>query len=149
MSYTRVWIKRGTKGGRHRYVTVTTPEQRATIGFVRRLTPGLQDCLVPKDELKYSRWRQRVYKELRAVGIFRASGSTFHDLRRTFADRELKRLIGKGHTPEQAAKIVSKELGHNRVEILKAYTNIVSGERANHASRPHPPQREGDEFRKP
>lgn len=47
--------------------------------------------------------------------------SRFHDLRRTFANSEMERLIAKGQTLEEAADIVSKELGHNRVEILEAY----------------------------
>lgn len=115
-----VWIKRGTKGGRPRYVPLVTQGQRVALEQVQALVADMQGCLIPKD-LSYIQWKRRTYEKLRQAGLSKAQGSTFHDLRRTFAVEEMNRLVEKGRSPDEAARAVSKRLGHNRLEILSAY----------------------------
>lgn len=43
---------------------------------------------------------------------------------------ETVRLIDKGHSPKQAAKIAAERLGHNRMEILSAYIAWTNGKAA-------------------
>jgi hypothetical protein len=116
----RLWIKRGTKGGRPRYIWLVWPEQHAHLAELRRAIPDRLGCLVDKDKT-YENWRTATYKRFRAAGLSRSDGDVFHDLRRTWADQELARLRAKGHSVEEAAKIVSKRLGHNRLEVLRWY----------------------------
>jgi len=115
----RVYIKRGTKGGKERFVQVTTPEQRQVLDLVSKEFPGPKECAVPK-LLSYIEWKGRAYKRLRKVGISRKTVS-FHDLRRTWARAERDRLLDKGESPEDAQKIVAKRMGHNRLDVLAAY----------------------------
>lgn len=115
-----VWIKRGSKGGRPRFVPIVTDEQRAALTQVKTLVADKFGCLVDQS-VSYKTWRDRKYKEFRAAGLSRKDGTVFHDLRRTYAASETARLVEKGHTADEAAKIVSKRLGHNRIDILRAY----------------------------
>jgi len=116
----RLWIKRGTKGGRPRWIWLVWPEQHAHLAELRRAFPERLGCLVDKGKT-YENWRTATYKRFRAAGLSRREGDVFHDLRRTWADKEFARLRAKGHSIEEAAKIVSKRLGHNRLEVLKWY----------------------------
>lgn len=115
-----VWIKRGSKGGRPRFIPVVTEEQRTILTQVKTLVADKFGCLVDQN-VSYKTWRDRKYKEFRAAGLSRKAETVFHDLRRTYAASETARLVEKGHTADETAKIVSKRLGHNRVDILRAY----------------------------
>jgi integrase len=119
-SLNRVWIKRGTKGGRERFVPIVTQGQREVLALAQSLVAETQGCLIDPTQ-RYVQWKNHAYKEFRKASLSRASGSTFHDLRRTYAEMEMIRLLSKGRSIEQAAEAVSKRLGHNRTEILSAY----------------------------
>jgi len=88
----KVWIKRGTKGGRERFVPIVTQGQRDVLAKAQALVADKQGCLIDKD-LKYVQWKNHAYKEFRRAGLSRAGGSTFHDLRRTYAIMEMLRLV--------------------------------------------------------
>ncbi len=117
----RVWVKRGTKGGRPRYLFLHNPAQGAALEGARRLVQG-DHGLIPPEVRTFEEWRQRAYRILRAAGIGRATDHLFHDIRRGYFVQRMKYLIEvKGMTREQAAAIVAREAGHHRLEILQWY----------------------------
>ncbi len=118
---TRVWVKRGTKGGRPRYLLVHDPRQVAAIDEARLLTTA-DHGLIPDEYATFEKWRQYVYTVLRAAGISRETDVLFHDLRRTYLVERMNYLVDVRHVrPEDAAKIVAREAGHNRTEVLRWY----------------------------
>ncbi len=117
----RVWVKRGTKGGHPRYLFLHNPRQAEVLEVARRLTKG-DEALIPPDVRTYEEWRQHVYRVLRQAGVGRASDQTFHDLRRGYLCDRMKFLVkGKGMARIEAARLVSREAGHHRLEILLWY----------------------------
>jgi len=116
----RVWVKRGTKGGRPRYLYPHNQAQYKAIERARELTKG-DGSLVPRECPTFEKWRQHCYRELRAAGVGQAHGTLFHDARRTYAVQRFCGLIARGVEWDPAAKLVSLELGHSRTEILDWY----------------------------
>ena len=117
----RLWVKRGTKGGRPRYLWVHNARQAAALEGARALTHG-DAGLIPREFRTYEEWRQSVYRSLRAAGVGRATDATFHDLRRTYLVERMKHLVSEKRTaPLQAAALVAREAGHSRLEILDWY----------------------------
>lgn len=117
----RVFIARGSKGGRPRYIVIRTQEQRDALSAARiATTPGRG--LIPAAERTFKAWADKVYAMLRSIGVGRASDTTFHDLRRTYAHERLESLMAeRGCSRDEAAGIVARELGHNRTEVLDWY----------------------------
>jgi hypothetical protein len=119
----RVWIKRGTKGGRPRYLYLHNREQAAALRLARNLC-AKDRGLIPREFATYEQWRQHVYQVLRPAGLSRESGTTFHDLRRSFVRDRMDYLTGaRGLKSWQAATIVAREVGHHRIEVLRWYLN--------------------------
>lgn len=117
----RVWVKRGTKGGRPRYLFLYNDRQREVLEQARALVTG-EAALIPPEAPTYKRWSERCYAKLRAAGMGRAEDVLFHDLRRTYAVWRMLYLIQvRGLHPEAAQRIVARELGHNRLEVLQWY----------------------------
>jgi hypothetical protein len=116
----RVWVKRGTKGGRPRYLFLHDARQREVLELARTLTSG-DNGLIPKDFATFEEWRQYAYRELRKAGISRAADRTFHDLRRTYIVERVHALVKRGLDPARAAALVAREAGHSRVEVLQWY----------------------------
>lgn len=117
----RVWVKRGTKGGRPRYLFLSNTRQLEALRAARDATGGA-GSLIPREVPTYEAWRQSVYRALRAGGLGRVSDATFHDLRRTYVLERMRRLVvERGISWERAARLVSREVGHHRVEILDWY----------------------------
>ena len=116
----RIYLTRGTKGGRPRYLWIHSERQHAVLENLMKMVEGKDRCLIPKEQ-NYKAFKQAVYTSLRELGIGRNHAWTFHDLRRTFAVDEMDRLVAKGHSEAEAAKIVSKQLGHNRIEVINWY----------------------------
>lgn len=126
----RVWVKRGTKGGRPRYLFIHNDRQRAAIQAARNLVTG-DGCLIPRECPTYEKWRQHCYGQLRSAGMSRASGVVFHDLRRTYACERMDYLIRERKMPaERAAQLVARELGHGRTEVLQWYLADWNGQSA-------------------
>lgn len=88
----RVWVKRGTKGGRPRYLFLHRPRQAEVLEGARRLSPG-EAGIIPEDVPTFEKWRQYVYRVLRSAGVGRESDETFHDLRRAYLVERMKFLL--------------------------------------------------------
>ena len=117
----RVWIKRGSKGGRPRYLFIHNAAQKEVLERARKLA-SKYGALIPKDCPTYETWRQHVYPILRAAGFGRHTDVTFHDLRRTYVVERMERLINDlGLDPEHAAELVAREVGHSRTQVLSWY----------------------------
>ena len=117
----RVWVKRGTKGGRPRYLFPYNERQREALKAARDLVTG-DACLIPRECPTYEKWRQQCYRQLKAAGMSRASGVVFQDLRRTYACERMDCLIRERKMPpDRAAQLVARELGHGRTEVLRWY----------------------------
>lgn len=122
---TRVWVKRGSKGGRPRYLLIHDARQVAAIGEARLLTTA-DSGLIPAGYATFEKWRQYVYGILRDAGISRETDSLFHDLRRTYLVERMHFLVDVRHlSPDDAAKIVAREAGHNRTEVLAWYLEAL------------------------
>ena len=119
----RVWVKRGTKGGRPRYVWLTSDRQRQVIAQVRALVGGGDATLTPREAATFEEWRQHCYHEFRKAGLSRKTDALYHDLRRTWACERMNYLQLHGRTRDQAAEVVARELGHSRTEILEWYVS--------------------------
>lgn len=118
----RVWVKRGTKGGRPRYLFLYNARQREVLGEARTLAQGQDAALIPQEARTFEQWRQGSYHKLRAAGMGRKTDTLFHDLRRTYSGERMDYLIRvRGLAPEQAQRIVTRELGHSRLEVLRWY----------------------------
>ncbi len=126
----RVWVKRGTKGGRPRYLFPHNDRQREVIQEARRLVTG-DACLIPRECPTYEKWRQHCYGQLRAAGMSQASGVVFHDLRRSYACERMDYLVRERKmSPDRAAQLVARELGHGRTEVLQWYLADWNGQSA-------------------
>jgi integrase len=117
----RVWIKRGAKGGKPRYVVIRSEKQREALDAARAVAvPGRG--VIPVEARTFKAWADKVYEMLRAIGVGQATDTTFHDLRRTFADERMREIMAaRGCSREEAAKLVARELGHGRTEVLDWY----------------------------
>jgi hypothetical protein len=123
-----VSIVRGTKGGRPRKILILSDMQKEVLGFAAEVQ-GKRRCLIP-EHMRYDQWRNFAYGRLYKNGL-----RHIHDLRAAFAcDRYLSEVgiiapvlaSEKTRRPSQnednrARAIVSKELGHNRLDVLNAY----------------------------
>ncbi len=117
----RVWVKRGTKGGRSRCLWLHSPSQRLVLERARASVSG-DAGMIPKEFRTYEKWRQYVYHKIQRAGMARKYDLTFHDLRRTYAVRRMRNEVDvKKRTREDAAALVAREIGHSRVEILEWY----------------------------
>ncbi len=123
----RVWVKRGTKGGRPRYLFVHSDRQREVLAKAVALTGGGDASLVPREVPTFEKWRQHCYRVLRAAGVGRGRDALFHDARRTYAVERLYGLGLRGMNPHRAAQLVARELGHGRTEILAWYVADFNG----------------------
>jgi len=118
----RIWVKRGTKGGRPRYLFLHNPRQREVLEEARALVHGQDAALIPQEAATWEQWRQASYHKLRKAGMSRKLDAVFHDLRRTYAGERMHYLIRvRGLDQEHAERIVTRELGHNRREVLRWY----------------------------
>ena len=122
---TRVWIKRGSKGGRPRYLFVHNEAQREVLEGARRLA-SKEGALIPREWPTWESWRQHVYPILRAAGVGRQTDTPFHDLRRSYVVDRMDGLINdQGLDPERAAALVAREVGHSRTEVLRWYLELI------------------------
>jgi integrase-like protein len=121
----RAWIKRGAKGGSVRYLNLYNDRQRLALEFARKLASA-DSGLIPREIPTYEKWRQYVYDQLRAAGMGKQFDATFQDCRRTYVAERMKYLIQERHlTPDAASRIVAREVGHHRTEVLQWYVAIA------------------------
>jgi hypothetical protein len=120
----RIVIVRGTKGGKKRYVMIRTPEQVSAIAVAKAAASG-ERGLIPErfpTLAKYANW---FYGQLRAIGIGQEFGTVFHDYRRTYIGERVLRLVKhEGHSVEDAVHLVTREVGHNRAEVMQWYIDF-------------------------
>ncbi len=116
-----VRIVRGTKGGKPRFVVIRNQQQRDALAAARAVTtPGRG--LIPATERTFKAWSDKVYAMLRSIGVGRATDTTFHDLRRSFAAERMREIMATRRcTWEEAARVVARELGHHRTEVIDWY----------------------------
>src|SRR5689334_3049334 len=122
----RVWVKRGAKGGSVRYLNLYNDRQRQTLEFARKLASA-DSGLIPRECPTYEKWRQYVYAELPAAGMGKEFDATFQDCRRTYIAERMRYLTQERRlTTEAAARIVAREVGHHRTEVLQWYVAVSS-----------------------
>ena len=141
----RIWVKRGTKGGRPRYLFLWNARQREILEEARALVQGQEPALIPEEAASWEQWRQASYHKFRKAGLSKEEDTVFHDLRRTYAGQRMHYLIRvRGLDQEHAERIVTRELGHSRREVLRWYLEdldlIVAEE--SHTGRPAEPGRD-------
>lgn len=51
---------------------------------------------------------------------------TFHGLRYNYAQERMAEEMAKGFTWDAAAQVVTKEIGHNRIDVIKIYTMAIA-----------------------
>jgi site-specific recombinase XerC len=118
----RIWLKRGTKGGRPRYLFLWNARQREILEEARALVHGQDAALIPEEAKTWEQWRQASYHKLRKAGLSKKADTVFHDLRRTYAGERMHYLIKvRGLDQDHAERIVTRELGHSRREVLRWY----------------------------
>ena len=123
-----VSIVRGTKGGRPRNIPIINGKQMDALSFAAD-AQGRRKCLIPVGK-NYEYWRNFAYGRLYSAGL-----RHFHDLRAAFACDRYQSESGviapvladsviqrpQNEVDKRARAIISKELGHNRADILNAY----------------------------
>jgi integrase len=150
-------LKRGTKGGRLRFVPIDTTEKRAALEEAKQLVKSETGHL--GDPTKSLRQNMRRLKYVcEKFGITKAKlGVTLHGLRHQYAAERYEKFAGtsapvRGGAPvarevDRAARLqVAEELGHSRENITGAYLGgILKGEvkndevrAASEASSPEP-----------
>jgi integrase len=125
-------LKRGTKGGRVRFVPIDTPEKRAALEEAKQLVKSETGHL--GDPTKSLRQNMRRFKHVcDKFGITKAKlGVTLHGLRHQYAVERYEKFSGtpapvRGGAPvarevDRAARLqVAEELGHSRENITRAY----------------------------
>ena len=126
-------VKRGTKGGRLRFVAIRNDEQRTALELARKLAPGRYSHMGrPGLSLKQS--LKRFDNVMQRLGItLRDLGVTAHGLRHEFAHElhveltnvEAPVLGGESCADPESLRLslleIARQLGHSRRKITKAY----------------------------
>lgn len=129
MRSNQITVSEGVKGGnQERTVPVTSPRQ---IGALRAAAEAQQrGPNLMRANQTYSQFKNQAYKTFYAAG-----GSHFHDLRAAYACDRYQELTGckapvlresndvkPSRSDDRAARlIISKELGHHRIEVVNEY----------------------------
>ncbi len=125
-------ITHGTKGGRDRFIPITTAEQRALLDRIKGYAkPG--ESLVPPDQ-RYKTYRNHYYYIVAKHGISRKHGLTSHGLRHEYLNKLYKETTGHEspvnggqlrridkRLDSLARQLVSEHAGHSRESIASAY----------------------------
>ena len=125
-------LKRGTKGGRVRFVPIDTPEKRAALEEAKQLVKSETGHL--GDPTKSLRQNMRRFKHVcDKFGITKAKlGVTLHGLRHQYAADRYEKFSGTPAPVRSGAPVarevdrtarlqVAEELGHSRENITGAY----------------------------
>ena len=124
-----VSVKAGTKGGRARTVPVTEKSQITALERSAAAQSG-EKSMIPAEK-NWKSWRAGELRQAREI-LQRETGGGLHDLRAAYACARYS-AITNAQPPvfggiqiardvdEQARLTISKELGHNRVDVTTAY----------------------------
>lgn len=124
----------GSKGGRRREVPIETDKQAELITVAQKVSVILDNKgrIMPKD-LSIKAAQARFYRAMKKYGITRKNCMTAHGLRHEYANLlymsvsdDLSPIKGgrydkKNEKHKKAKQIVSKNLGHARIQITDAY----------------------------
>jgi len=129
----RMLVRKGTKGGRNRYVVVVTPELKEAIRLARDLVPpsarhrGQAASLTPVGTT-FAEHRERYYADLRKVGLSRENALHPHAWRHGQAQALKAYLDSTGrYTALETAHTIARFLGHGRATIIKYYVPEAAG----------------------
>lgn len=134
----RINIQDGCKGGRSgafapRWISLTD-EVIYALDYARQVSPASSRNLLAADETYIQFLRQEVNASRRIIKLFGIKG--YHELRAAFACDRYKELVGSPapvfprpdttDKPDRkkvraARQIISRELGHERLEVVNAY----------------------------
>jgi len=127
-------IKHGAKGGRKRTCPIETDAQEDIIAEANRMARMLSNNNRLTRKGKTLRAvKARFYRECNKYGISKKNGIVPHGLRHGYANDLYESLSGslspiKGGTYDKhdekhvlAKKVISRNLGHNRVQVTDAY----------------------------
>ena len=104
----RVWLKRGTKGGRPRYLYLHNAKQREVLELARSLVSG-EGALIPQDYPTFKKWAEHCYRRFRAVGrVLPVSMRGFGAVKTIVRDRD------RGHEIPTAMSAVGS-VGNSRL----------------------------------
>ena len=127
-------MKSWCKGGRERYIPILTDEQRQWLDDCKRLVKYKYNSLIPSDT-SYATYRERFKKACVRAGFVKRHGH-----RHQYAQKRYEELTGflcpvKGGPSKQqmtkdqrvkdkeARLAITKEMGHNRPNIVSVYIN--------------------------
>ena len=125
----RVTIAYGTKGGRKREMPITSPEQVQALVRAAK-AQGSDRSMIPAAQ-SWKKWRDGELRGARKLVREHTTGG-LHDLRSAYACQRYQEMTGH---PAPAAggviadkikdldvrMVISKELGHNRVDVMAEY----------------------------
>jgi site-specific recombinase XerD len=89
---TRIFINYGTKGGRDRWVPITTNKQRELL----KSAVGLRSQTGSLISGGYTerKWEPKLYREAQRVGFGQGNAGSFHGLRHAYAQERLEQIAG-------------------------------------------------------
>jgi len=106
-----------SKGGRNRWLDYEdrTEKFNSVLEAVQTLLPFI-------DEKGWKTVKKEYYPDLRrAAAVWEETYTGSHALRVNYAQRRHKELLEKGLSEKEALKILTQELGHNRISVAKGY----------------------------
>lgn len=127
-------VRWGTKGGRPRWVAITSDAQRAVLAEAKRFAARREHSTMPRTRTLASGLNHYHYIVRRYGGVCRKQGITSHGLRHGYANDRYEAVTGHpspvrggtgvGLDPDLerlGREVVSNELGHGRIGITAAY----------------------------
>jgi len=124
-----VTISQGTKGGRTREVPIASPTAREALQRAAEAQGSARAVMPPHQN--WRQWRETGLRDAREIlkqyGIDR-----LHDLRAAYACERYEQLTGHAapvqggqiqdrDADRHAREVISKELGHHRIEVVASY----------------------------
>lgn len=108
-----------SKGGRNR--TLDFNDRKEKFEKVRQ---AIATLVIFIDEKGWKKVKEDYYPDLEdAVSALQESYTGSHSFRVNYAQRRFQELIEKGLSEKEALKIITKELGHNRIRMAKSYVS--------------------------
>lgn len=137
-------VRKGTKGNRGMYVPRTVPISDRVIVILKYAVSQISEKNLIPAEMSYKQWYSSAHKRWATIAPTLGLSSKFHELRAAYACQRYEELLGEpapcvswlgaadpsrerprsvcGH---EALEELADELGHGRIEILKAYVGVI------------------------
>jgi integrase len=123
-------VEKGTKGGRKREVRLQGYDEREALSNAAKIQGNGRSIMQKNDT--WQTWRENGLRKgretLQEIGI-----KGFHEFRAAYATRRYEEIVRDREAPcisgaifdkeedMRARKIIAKELGHSRVDVVSAY----------------------------